>query len=101
MSAAFAYRLHGHVEPNGANVIKVLPDDILSERRSHVDYDRMLTLKGSIEGRSLSRHRRSRGGKLRWPSADLKWVNPEVAGRYGIMVLTRCGSPAAQQKPSP
>jgi len=22
----------------------------------------------------------------------LKWVNPEVAGRYGIMVLARCGS---------
>jgi hypothetical protein len=21
----------------------------------------------------------------------LKWVNPEVAGRYGIMVLARCG----------
>ena len=26
----------------------------------------------------------------------LKWVNPEVAGRYGIMVLARCGgSPAS------
>jgi hypothetical protein len=29
----------------------------------------------------------------------LKWVNPEVAGRYGIMVLARC--PVGQQKPSP
>lgn len=23
----------------------------------------------------------------------LKWVDPEVAGRYGIMVLVRCGAP--------
>ncbi len=25
----------------------------------------------------------------------LKWVDPEVAGRYGIMVLVRCGSEPA------
>ncbi|HEU5273970.1 MAG TPA: hypothetical protein VFU97_09925 [Xanthobacteraceae bacterium] len=25
----------------------------------------------------------------------LKWVDPEVAGRYGIMVLVRCGAPGA------
>ena len=24
-----------------------------------------------------------------------KWVDPEVAGRYGIMLLTRCGAPGA------
>jgi hypothetical protein len=24
----------------------------------------------------------------------LKWVDPEVAGRYGIMVLVRCGEGA-------
>src|SRR6516164_8474599 len=29
----------------------------------------------------------------------LKWVNPEVAGRYGIMVLARCGSPALRLPP--
>jgi hypothetical protein len=23
----------------------------------------------------------------------LKWVDPEVAGRYGTMLLTRCGAP--------
>jgi hypothetical protein len=27
----------------------------------------------------------------------LKWINPEVAGRYGIMVLARCGSPPSYQ----
>jgi hypothetical protein len=25
----------------------------------------------------------------------LKWVDPEIAGRYGIMVLVRCGSEAS------
>src|SRR6516162_3938729 len=29
----------------------------------------------------------------------LKWVNPEVAGRYGNMVLARCGSPALRLPP--
>ena len=29
----------------------------------------------------------------------LKWVNPEVAGRYGNMVLSRCGSPALRLPP--
>ena len=29
----------------------------------------------------------------------LKWVNPEVAGRYGLMVLARCGSPALRVPP--
>jgi len=32
----------------------------------------------------------------------LKWVDPEVAGRYGTMLLTRCGAPgavAAKKKP--
>ena len=29
----------------------------------------------------------------------LKWVNPEVAGRYGIMVLARCGSPTVRVPP--
>ena len=27
----------------------------------------------------------------------LKWVDPEVAGRYGTMVLVRCGAPGAQK----
>ncbi len=33
----------------------------------------------------------------------LKWVDPEVAGRYGTMVLVRCGAPGAPKtakKPS-
>ena len=66
-----------------------------------------MILKGSIEGKTYigpgpypgieDREVVSFDGKV----LILKWVNPEVAGRYGIMVLARCGSPAAQQKPSP
>ena len=66
-----------------------------------------MILKGSTEGKTYigpgpypgieDREVVSFDGKV----LILKWVNPEVAGRYGIMVLARCGSPAAQQKPSP
>jgi hypothetical protein len=61
-----------------------------------------MVLKGSIEGKTYigpgpypgieDREVVSFDGKV----LILKWVNPEVAGRYGIMVLARCGgSPAS------
>jgi hypothetical protein len=56
-----------------------------------------MILKGSIEGKTYV-------GPGPYPGIEdrevvsfdgqvliLKWVNPEVAGRYGIMVLARCG----------
>src|SRR6202165_4625145 len=59
-----------------------------------------MILKGSIEGKTYV-------GPGPYPGIEdrevvsfdgqvliLKWVNPEVAGRYGIMVLARCGPPA-------
>ena len=61
-----------------------------------------MIVKGSIEGKTYigpgpypgieDREVVSFDGKV----LILKWVNPEVAGRYGIMVLARCGgSPAS------
>ena len=61
-----------------------------------------MILKGSTEGKTYigpgpylgieDREVVSFDGKV----LILKWVNPEVAGRYGIMVLARCGgSPAS------
>jgi hypothetical protein len=64
-----------------------------------------MILKGSIEGKTYI-------GPGPYPGIEdrevvsfdgqvliLKWVNPEVAGRYGIMVLARCGSPALRLPP--
>lgn len=61
-----------------------------------------MTLKGSAEGKTyLGPGRDPAGGDDREVvSFDgrvlvLKWVDPEVAGRYGTMVLVRCGIDAA------
>ena len=64
-----------------------------------------MTVKGSIEGKTYI-------GPGAYPGIEdrevvrfdgqvliLKWVNPEVAGRYGLMVLARCGSPALRVPP--
>ena len=61
-----------------------------------------MILKGSTEGKTYigpgpylgieDREVVSFDGKV----LILKWVNPEVAGRYGNMVLARCGSPASR-----
>jgi hypothetical protein len=58
-----------------------------------------MTLKGSVEGKTYigpgtapagtdDREVVSFDGRV----MILKWVDPEVAGRYGIMVLVRCGA---------
>jgi len=61
-----------------------------------------MTLKGSVEGKTYL------GPGAEPAAADdrevvsfdgrvmiLKWIDPEVAGRYGIMVLVRCGAEGA------
>ena len=60
------------------------------------------TFQGSIEGKTYigpgpylgieDREVVSFDGKV----LILKWVNPEAAGRYGNMVLARCGSPTSR-----
>jgi hypothetical protein len=64
-----------------------------------------MIIKGSVEGKTYigpgpypgieDREVVSFDGKV----LILKWVNPEVAGRYGNMVLARCGSPALRLPP--
>jgi hypothetical protein len=57
-----------------------------------------MVLKGSVEGKTYIGPGPSPAGAddREVVSFDgqvmvLKWVNPEVAGRYGVMVLARCG----------
>jgi hypothetical protein len=57
-----------------------------------------MVLKGSVEGKTYIGPGPSPAGAddRELVSFDgqvmvLKWVNPEVAGRYGVMVLARCG----------
>ena len=57
-----------------------------------------MVLKGSVEGKTYIGPGPSPAGSddREVVSFDgqvmvLKWVNPEVAGRYGVMVLARCG----------
>jgi hypothetical protein len=57
-----------------------------------------MVLKGSVEGKTYIGPGPSPAGAddREVVSFDgqvlvLKWVDPEIAGRYGIMVLARCG----------
>ena len=72
-----------------------------------------MTLKGSVEGKTYVGPGPDPGGSddREVVSFDgrvliLKWVDPEVAGRYGNMVLVRCGAEgtartARAKKPAP
>jgi hypothetical protein len=73
-----------------------------------------MILKGSVEGKTYIGPGPSPAGaddrevvRFDGQVLTLKWVDPEIAGRYGIMVLVRCGPAAessgraARGKPSP
>ena len=64
-----------------------------------------MTLKGSVEGKTYvgptgdpaggdDREVVSFDGRV----MILKWVDPEVAGRYGTMVLVRCGAEGTESR---
>ena len=57
-----------------------------------------MLLKGSVEGKTYIGPEPAPAGagdrevvSFNGQVLVLKWVDPEIAGRYGVMVLARCG----------